>query len=43
MKEAVDKEPTDDLMSFSELKSLTAKYIHRIWQKEWDEAVIVSN
>ena len=32
-----------DLMPFSNLKSLTAKYIHQVWQKEWDEAIIVSN
>ena len=41
--EAVHKKPTDDLMPFSDLKSLTAKYIHQVWQKEWDEAVILSN
>ena len=41
--EAVHKKPTDDLMPFSDLKSLTAKYIHQVWQKEWDEAVTVSN
>ena len=27
-KEAVDKEPTDDLMPFSEIKALTAEYIY---------------
>ena len=32
-----------DLMPFSNLKSLTAKYIHQVWQKEWDEAIVVSN
>ena len=42
-KEALEKEPTDDLMPFSDLKPLTAKYIHQVWQKEWDEAIIVSN
>ena len=42
-KEALDKEPTDDLMPFSDLKPLTAKYIHQVWQKEWVEVVIVSN
>ena len=36
-KEALDQEPTDDLMPFSDLKPLTAKYIHQVWQKEWDE------
>ena len=30
-------------MPFSDLKPLTAKYIHQVWQKEWDEAMIVSN
>ena len=34
---------TDDLVPFSDLSPLTAKYIHRVWQREWDEAVIVSN
>ena len=42
-KEALEKEPIDDLMPFSDLKSLTAKYIHQVWQKEWDEAIILSN
>ena len=42
-KEAHDKEPTDDLIPFSDLKSLTAQYSHHVWQKEWDEAVIVSS
>ena len=44
-KEALDKKPTDGLMPFSDLKTLTAKYIHQVWQtnKTWDEAVIVSN
>ena len=32
-KEAVDKEPTDDLMPFSELKPLTAQYEHQVMQK----------
>ena len=41
-KEAFEKEPTVDLMSFLDLKPFTAKYIHQVWQKEWDEAVIVS-
>ena len=42
-KEALEKEPIDDQMPFSDLKALTAKYIHQVWQKEWDEAIIVSN
>ena len=33
-KEALEKEPTVDLMPFSDLKPLTAKYIHQVWQKE---------
>ena len=41
--EALEKEPTSDLMPFSNLISLTAKYIHHVWQKEWDEAVTVFN
>ena len=27
-KEALDKKPTDELMPFSDLKPLTAKYLH---------------
>ena len=42
-KKALDKKPTADLMPFSDLKPLTAKYVYQIWQKEWDEAVLVSN
>ena len=42
-KEALDKKPTADLMPFSDLKPLTAKYIYHIWQKEWDETVLVFN
>ena len=30
-KEALDREPTDDLIPFSDLKSLTAKYVRQIW------------
>ena len=40
-KDAPEKEPIDDLIPFSDLKPLTAKCIHRVWQKEWDEAIIV--
>ena len=32
-----------NLMAFSKLKPLTAKYVCQIWQKEWDETVLVSN
>ena len=35
-KEALEKEPAYDLMPFSDLKPLTAKYIHHVWQKECD-------
>ena len=31
--EALDKEPTDYLMPFLDLKHLTAKYRHQVWQK----------
>ena len=41
--EALKKESIDDLIPFSDLKPLTTKYIHQVWQKEWDEAFIVSN
>ena len=34
--EALDKEHTDDLIPFSDLKPLTAKYIHQVWQKDRD-------
>ena len=34
---------TADLMPFSDLKPFTAKYVYQIWQKEWDETVLVSN
>ena len=30
-------------MSFSDLKPLTAKHVYQIWQKEWDETVLISN
>ena len=42
-KEALDKKPIADLMPFSDLKPLTAKYVYQIWQKEWDETVFASN
>ena len=41
-KEAFDKKPTANLMPFSDLKPLTAKYVYQIWQKKWDETVLVS-
>ena len=33
---------TADLMPFSDLKPLTAKYVYQVWQKEWDETGLVS-
>ena len=30
-------------MPFSDLKSLSAKYVYQIWQKEWNEKILVSN
>ena len=42
-KEALGNKPTADLMPFSDLKPLTAKYDYQVWQKEWDETVFVSN
>ena len=42
-KEAIDNKPTADLRPFSDLKSLTAKYVYQVWQKEWDETGLVSN
>ena len=29
-------------MPFSDLKPLTAKYVYQVWQKEWNETVLVS-
>ena len=33
-KEDLERESIDDLMPFSDLKPLTAKYIHQVWQKK---------
>ena len=42
--EAADnREHADDPVPFSDLKSLAAKYVNQVWQKEWNEAVIVRN
>ena len=30
-------------MPFSDLKLLTAKYVYQVWQKEWDETVLICN
>ena len=35
-REALNKEPADGLMPFSDIKPLTAKYVHQVWQKKWD-------
>ena len=32
-KKAPDNKPTADLMPFSDLKPLTAKYVYQVWQK----------
>ena len=37
------KKTTASLMPFSDLKPITTKYVYQIWQKEWDETVLVSN
>ena len=42
-KDALEKEPIDDLMPFSDLKPLTGKYIHHVWQKEWEKDNTVSS
>ena len=42
-KEDPEKEPIDDQVPFSDLKALTAKYIHQVWQKKWNDAIIVSD
>ena len=42
-KGALEKENSDYIMPISDIKPLTAKYMHQVWQKEEDEAVIVSN
>ena len=42
-KKLLIKKLTADLMPFSDLKPLTAKYVYQVWQKEWDETVLVSN
>ena len=39
--EALDKEPTDDLMPVLDVNPLTAKCIYQVWQKEWEESVII--
>ena len=38
-----EAEPTTGLIPFSDLRPLTSKYVCEVWQKEWDEAGLVSN
>ena len=42
-KEALNTEPMAGLIPFSDLKPLTSKYVCEVWQREWDEAGLVSN
>ena len=42
-KKALDNKLTADLMPFSDLKPLTAKYVYQVWQNAWDETGLVSN
>ena len=42
-KEALDKKSTAELVPFSSLKPLTAKYVYQVWQNAWDETGLVSN
>ena len=39
-KETLEKVPIDDLMPFSDLKLLTVKYIHQVWQKERNHDIL---
>ena len=42
-KKLLTKKPSADLMPFSDLKPLTAKYVDQMSQTEWDETVLVSD
>ena len=42
-KEALNTEPTAGFVLFSDLKPLTSKYVCEVWQREWDEAGLVSD
>ena len=42
-KETLNTELTAGLVPFSDFKLLTSKYVCEVWQKEWDEAGLVSN
>ena len=41
--QALNTEPTAGLIPFSDLKSLSSKYVCEVWQREWDEAGLISN
>ena len=34
---------TAGVVPFSDLKPLTSKYVREVWQREWDEAGLISN
>ena len=42
-KKLLTKKTTADLIPFLDPKPLTAKYMYHVWQKGWDETVLVSN
>ena len=42
-KEALNIEPTAGLVPFSDLKPLSFRYVCEVWQREWDEAGLISN
>ena len=42
-KEALNTEPTAGLIPISDLKPLPSKYVCEVWQREWDEAGLISN
>ena len=41
--QALNTEPTAGLIPFSDLKSLTSKYVCEVWQRKWDEAGLISD
>ena len=42
-KRLLNTEPMAGLVPFSDLKPVTSKHVCEVWQKEWDEAGLVSN
>ena len=42
-KEALNTERMAGLIPFSNLQPLTSKYVCEVWQREWNEAGLVSN